>query len=134
MKSLLNLFFVILFICLMGCFPTEEEVVILSFWTDKPTEIDCLKKVFVNEEYIGELSQDLVDPNCTEPELLNYTMTKAEDLHISVRNDDGESIDIGIVNLYSVSTGIKIKPTKNSEIFVDHELDTECTLVYLSWN
>jgi len=133
MKVLLNLIVVLFLSALSGCLPLEDDSVTLSFWTDRVMVEDGYKMVFVNDNYIGDLNEGVRSPVCSEEGLLNYQMEHSEDLHLSIRNDDGEAIDVGVVNLYSVSTGIKIKPSKNSKIFVDHALDSNCTLVYLNW-
>lgn len=131
-KSQLSL--LALLICTFwGCLPSAEETVTLSFWTDRDFAEEGFRMVFINDTYIGEFGEDIVDPICDQAGLLNYNMNKSEDLHLSVYNEQGESMDLGFVNLFSVSTGIKIKPTEDSEIFVDRSLDDECTLVYLNW-
>jgi len=116
-----------------SCMPIADESSTLSFWTDRAVE-GGHKYVFVNDTYVGELSDLLEDPVCSQVGLVNYKMEQPEDLNISVYNSEGESIELGVVNLFSVSTGIKIKPTEDSKIFVDRSLDESCTLVYLNWN
>ena len=123
----------LIFCSFAGCMPVEEESMTLSFWTDREIMEDGYKMVFINDIYLGDFAEDIDSPVCDDVGLLNYKMTKSEDLHISVYNSDGEVVELGFVNLFSVSTGIKIKPTENSEIFVDRSLDDECTLVYLNW-
>ncbi len=134
MRVLCFSLFVLLFFVLSGCISAVEESVTLSFWTDRNFVGDGYKMVFVNDDYLGDLSENLDNPMCNDSGLLNYQMKKSEDLYLSVYDPEGGSIDIGVVNLFSVSSGIKIKPTKNSEIFVDRSLDDACTLVYVNWD
>jgi hypothetical protein len=133
MKKVRFLWFMLLFGCLIGCIPEVDEGVTLSFWTDRALFEDGFKMVFVNDTYIGDLGSDLESPICGDVGLLHYQMQQAEDLLLTVRNGADDSIEIGIVNLYSVSRGIKIKPSNDSEIFVGHSVGDPCTLVYLNW-
>jgi len=123
----------VIFCSFAGCMQLEDESMTLSFWTDKEVAEDGYKMVFINDVYLGGLVEDIENPECGDLGLLNYKMEKSEDLHISIYNTEGDAVDIGYVNLYSVSKGIKIKPNENSEIFVERSLDDKCTLVYLNW-
>jgi len=133
MKILRFIVFVFILSVLKGCIPVVDESVTLSFWTDNDIEGEGYNMFFINERYIGDLSDTLVNPICSDPGLLEFESKKSEDLTLSVRNIDGESIEIGVVNLFSVSTGIKIKPSEKGDIFVDQSLDDICTLIRLNW-
>jgi len=133
MKILQSIIFFVLLGTLPGCFQEEEKVVGLSFWTDRDLADGAYNLLFVNGLYAGQLEGGHDAPECISSGLLRYEMKMAEDLHLMLYNDKGETKDIGIINLYSISTGIKIKPTKDARIFVDHALDDICTLVYLNW-
>ena len=104
----------------------------LSFWTDRE-ELGTYTMLYANDVLIDDFNISLDNPDCTHPELSQFIITKAEDLQLSIRNLEGESIDIGVINLFSVSTGLKIKPAATGEIFVDRSLDDICTLVYVNW-
>ena len=116
-----------------GCFPGEDNSRTLSFWTDQELAVEEFNMLFANENYIGDFSEVLVDPICSDLNLLNFSISDSEDLFLSVRNEAGESIGIGEINLFSVSTGIKIKPTAQGQIFVDRSLDDICTMIYINW-
>ncbi len=127
------LIFMVFFGSFCGCMPLPEETVTLSFWTDIEVDEVEFNSLYINDIYVGELKEGHDNPDCGEVGLLNYDMKMSEDLHLTIRNAADESVDIGVVNLFSISTGIKIKPANNAEIFVDHSLDDECTLVYMKW-
>ena len=116
-----------------GCLPAKEETLTLSFWTDKEYANDGFDMIYANEIYVGELNKNLDSPICNDPDLVNFIINKSEDLQLTVQNEIGESIEIGIINLFSIARGIKIKPAENGEIYVDQSLDNVCTLVYLNW-
>ena len=118
---------------LSGCFPMENNSKTLSFWTDKEMAIEEYNMLFVNEIHVGDFNEILNDPICSDLNLLDLKISDADDLFLSVRNDTGESIGIGEINLFSVSTGIKIKPSAKGQIFVDRSLDDLCTLIYINW-
>lgn len=117
-----------------GCIPVDDYSVTLSFWTDNELNEDGYKMLFINDRYIGDFDMELENPACNELGLLNYKIVKSEDLTLSVHNVDGDSIEIGVVNLFSVSTGLKIKPSEHGKIFVDQSLDDDCTMIHLNWN
>lgn len=134
MKKYSILLVVVLLGMLSSCVPMEDErVVVLSFWTDREVGEKGFTKVYVNDIYLGEMSEAVENPVCGLSGLVNYSMSESEDLHLTVRNDADAIKEIGVVNLYSVSTGVKIRPDKDAEIFVYRELDDECTLIYLNW-
>lgn len=118
---------------LFGCFQEEERRVLLSFWTDESIALDQKEMVYINDVFLGDFTHGLENPDCHHPDLLEYTMKKAEDLHITVRHPSGDSTYIGYVNLYSVSTGIKIKTSEAGDIFVNQILDDTCTLIKINW-
>ena len=115
-----------------GCFTSSDEGKVLSFWTDHG--IDEEYNLYINDNYAGQLSDNLLDPICGEIGLLDFKMYESEDLFLSVQDSHGELFEIGMINLYSVSTGIKIKPADNGMISVQRDLDDACTLVYLNWS
>lgn len=121
------------FIYLNGCVPLEEKTITLSFWTDREIDMGGYNRIFANETHIGDLLDTISNPTCNDPKLLNFNINTSNDLILTARNEDGESVDIGLINLFSVSTGIKIKPSERGEIFVNHSLDDICTLVYINW-
>lgn len=134
MRILSYLSFVFLAGFLTGCIPTGGASVTLSFWTDRAIAGADIHMLYANEKYIGDLPGMLESPICNDTSLINLDIIEAEDLHLTIRNKEGHSIDIGIVNLFSISTGIKIKPAATGKIFVDQSLDDQCTLVYLNWD
>lgn len=116
-----------------GCFLEEEEGVRLVFWTDRVFVEEDFEELYINDKYIGNLMTHQTRPLCSDSLLLDYTMTRSEDLHLSVKNMSGMTKDIGVVDLYSVSMGIRIKPAANADIFVYQDLDDICTLVEIDW-
>ena len=134
MRILSYFLFVFLAGFLTGCIPTVGESVTLSFWTDKEIAKAHVHMLYANEKYIGDLPHMLESPLCNDTILVNLDIVKSEDLNLTIKNIEGKSIDIGIVNLFSISTGIKIKPAATGKIFVDQSLDDQCTLVYLNWD
>jgi hypothetical protein len=120
-------------ILLSGCFEPEDNSKTLSFWTDKELAIEEYNMLFANEVHVGDFNEVLEDPICNDLKLLNFKISESKDLLLSVRNAEGESIEIAEINLFSVSTGIKIKPTERGQIFVDQTLDDICTLIYINW-
>ena len=133
MKYLPSILLLWFFLPLNGCMPLEENSKTLSFWTDKELAIEEYTMLFANEIHVGDFTEILESPICSDLNLLNLKITESEDLFLSVRNEAGESIGIGEINLFSVSTGIKIKPSEKGQIFVDQTLDDICTLIYINW-
>ena len=134
MKYLPFIVLVYSLLLLSGCIPLEDNSKTLSFWTDKEIAITEYNMLFANEVYVGNFNEILEAPLCSDLMLLNLKISESEDLFLSVRNEAGESVGIGEINLFSVSTGIKIKPTEIGQIFVDRSLDDKCTLIYINWN
>lgn len=133
MKNLQIVLFFCFCIAFNGCMPLEEDTMTLSFWTDRELASEEFTLIYANETLIGKFENTLEDPGCADLGLLDLIIDSGEDLQLSVQNETGDAIDIGVINLFSVSTGIKIKPSDRGEIFVSQTIDDLCTLVKINW-
>lgn len=113
--------------------PLEENGVTLSFWTDRPQENESYNMIFANEVHVGNFIDSLSNPICGQKQLVDFDIYDSTDLHLTIRNEEGNAKEIGTINLYSISTGIKIKPSEQGEINVEQSLDDICTLVFIDW-
>ncbi len=127
-------FFVAIIVsCFYSCLPVEEESMMLSFWTETELSDSGFTKIFINDESVGSITKVLNDPICGDAGLLNVPLDDTKDMHIDIRNSSGQKIKLGLINLYSVSQGIKIKPAREGALFVALDLDDPCVLIRLAW-
>lgn len=128
-----NIVAVFILSVLTGCLSDQEKVVTLSFWTDRSLKEEAHTMIYANEMFVGRLTDSLHNPICGTSQLIDFNIYDAQDLHLTVRSKNGSVKDIGVINLYGVSTGIKIRPSTEGELYINQSLDDICTLVYLNW-
>ena len=133
MKIIKNIWVGMICVLLSGCYALEEENKTLSFWTDKEMGVNDFHMLYANDKYLGDLMTAPNDPICSDSILINHNIIQSEDLILTVRNSSGESTEIGMINLFSVAQGIKIKPSEKGEINVFQSYDEVCTLIFLNW-
>lgn len=116
-----------------SCLPIYDNSVVISFWTDSEIDSDTEYALYINDEPVGLIKNKHEDAICNMIDLINVEINDNQDMNLQIKDSNGNVVDIGIINLFSPSTGIKIKPNGENSIFVAHQIDDPCTLVRLRW-
>ena len=104
----------------------------LIFYTDIMIGEDRSVLLQINGDVIGDITFDDILPSCDNLNHLRYASSN-EDLELSIIINEEVIHHIGTINLFTVSQGIKIKPTEQGNINVNMQLDDSCARVKLRW-
>jgi len=127
-------FNIILFVMIFsGCVAIPQNEKILSFWTDIDLVEGEENLLLINDTPLATFVRALNNPQCGDSILMNFPINASEDLNLTLLDQQGYKHYLGYVNLYSISTGIKVYPETDSSIFVQHALYEDCTRIRLRW-
>ena len=133
-RRLLNVCLAAFVLSLIGCYTEEPSSRLISFYTDiERGDEDSSVLLLVNDEPVGLLDNVLLGATCGDSLLLNYSVYNEESISIAVAQDSAHTIDLGEINLFSVSQGISIRSDYDGAIYVKQDIDDSCTRVRLRW-
>lgn len=136
MKQYISIGLFVVCLCFMtSCevFQSTEVDRVLSFWTDTILDDSTDYVLHINDIPSGTIRQELYDPICLSQHLIDIPLMHADDMMLTVKTNNGDVYNLGIINLFDPASGIRIIPTQANAIFVQHDVDQACTRVRLRW-
>jgi len=81
----------------------------------------------------GKFERSIDEVSCGDAWLIDIPLENEDDMNLSLKVDTEEITEIGMINLYGVSNGIKVKSNYEGALFVQHDIDESCTRVRVRW-
>lgn len=132
MKYLTLLCFILIYV-FESCTPIVEDSSVVSFWTDINLNEDTEYSLFINERRVGIFQNRYDEVSCGLSGMINVDLNKVDDMILQVVDSNGDTVNIGNINIFSPSSGISVHEEGSSSIFVKREIDESCSMVRLRW-
>lgn len=126
-------FLLFILVAFQSCMPLMEQEDTISFWTDMDLDSNKEYVLLINDVLVGKFERSIDEVSCGDAWLIDIPLENEDDMNLSLKVDTEEITEIGMINLYGVSNGIKVKSNYEGALFVQHDIDESCTRVRVRW-